>query len=233
MDDAEYLDLLRADVASTKSVLASSAGAVVPSCPGWSVADLVRHHGGVLRWATRILQTGEACFKQFNGPATVADLGNWYEGAASEFVCAAKTGDRTRPCWTFGQPPGQAWFWTRRQALEAAVHRWDAQSAAGQPTGFPPELASAGIDEVVQDLYPRQVALERTPELSGPVALEATDTAQTWILGNGAQPAASVQAEIADLFLLLWRRASVSEARFAYRGSTSHRDEIVEAKFTP
>src|SRR4051812_23480836 len=27
----------------------------VPACPGWTVADLVRHLGGVHRWMTRIM----------------------------------------------------------------------------------------------------------------------------------------------------------------------------------
>lgn len=233
VEDAEYLDLLLSDVALASSILESSPEAPVPSCPGWSVADLVNHHGGVLRWATTIVQTGEPCFEQFTGPSTLPDLVEWYESAASEFVRVANTGDRTRACWTFGRAPEEAWFWTRRQALEAAVHRWDAESAARHPTGFPTALASAGIDEVVQDLHPRQVSLQRTAELSGSIALQATDTGETWILGNDDQPVASIEAAVADLLLLLWRRASLDESRFAYRGSPSHRREIVEAKFAP
>jgi hypothetical protein len=30
----------------------------VPTCPGWTVADLLRHHGGVCRWATAIVRDG-------------------------------------------------------------------------------------------------------------------------------------------------------------------------------
>lgn len=233
VEDAEYLDLLVSDVASSSSVLESSAEAPVPSCPGWSVADLVNHHGGVLRWATKIVQTGEPCFEQFTGPRGLPELVEWYASAASEFVRAASTEDRTRACWTFGRPPGQAWFWTRRQALEAAVHRWDAESAAGHPTEFPSVLASAGIDEVVHDLHPRQIALQRTAELSGSIALKATDTGERWILGNDDQPVASIEASVADLLLLLWRRASLDDRRFNYRGNESLRGEIVQAKFAP
>lgn len=233
VEDAEYRDLLLSDVASVSSILESSPEAPVPSCPGWSVADLVSHHGGVLRWATTIVQTGEPCFEQFTGPSALADLVEWYEGAASEFVRAASTGDPTRACWTFGRAPEEAWFWIRRQALEAAVHRWDAESAAGHPTGFPTALASAGVDEVVHDLHPRQVALQRTAELSGSIALQATDTGEIWLLGNGDRPVASIEAAVADLLLLLWRRASLDEGRFAYRGSPSHRREIVQARFAP
>ena len=32
-------------------------GAVVPTCPGWTVADLAKHTGIIHRWATEIVAT--------------------------------------------------------------------------------------------------------------------------------------------------------------------------------
>src|SRR3712207_7465665 len=48
--------------------------------------------------------------------------------------------DPAAPTWSF-TTDRTAGFWVRRQALETAVHRWDAQHAAGEPERIDPALA--------------------------------------------------------------------------------------------
>ena len=53
---------LCAEIATQAELLAgTTAGAdltrAVPSCPGWNVAQLLRHLGGGLRWAEEIVRT--------------------------------------------------------------------------------------------------------------------------------------------------------------------------------
>src|SRR5260221_3971131 len=52
------MDALRSG-GSRLSAAAAAAGpdAAVPSCPGWVVRDLVRHQGGIHRWAASIVGT--------------------------------------------------------------------------------------------------------------------------------------------------------------------------------
>ena len=54
MEIATHIDALRTQ--GELMALAAGAGAgpddPVPSCPEWTVRDLVRHLGGVHRWAT-------------------------------------------------------------------------------------------------------------------------------------------------------------------------------------
>jgi uncharacterized protein (TIGR03083 family) len=223
------LDALVDDVGTIGRALAAHADAPVPSCPGWTVADLVRHHGDVHRWAAEIVRTGEAVADDgHRGPDDVDELATWYANGAADLVGVLRRTDPQRDCWTFGRPPAKSWFWTRRQALEAAIHRWDAQQAGGDADGFPSEVAAAGITEVVDDLYPRQVALGRCAPLSYPVELVATDLDRTWTLGDDTS-GRSVDARIAGpagaLFLLLWRRTDLGDPAL----STSLPPELAHA----
>lgn len=235
VDHSELLESVLTDVAAVAEVLGGWAGADVSSCPGWSVADLVDHHGGVLRWAARIVQTGEPVAQKFTGPREPSELADWYFASAADFVNVARTAGPDRACWTFGRPPAEAWFWTRRQALEAAIHRWDAELACGSAGDFSTGIASAGVAEVVDYLFPRQVALGRTSELSAAVSLRATDTNARWILGpeRSHEPSGAVEAPAAVLMLLLWGRATLDDRRVNYSGPTLLREEISTARFTP
>jgi uncharacterized protein (TIGR03083 family) len=208
------LDALVDDVGTIGQVLLAHADAPVPTCPGWTVADLVRHHGDVHRWASEIVRTGEEAADGHQAPDGVDELAEWYAEGAAALVDVLRRTDPQRDCWTFGRPPAKVWFWTRRQALEAAVHRWDAQHAAGIADGFPDEVAGAGITEVVDDLFPRQVALARCAPLSSPVELVATDLDRTWTLGGdaaGHSGGAGVAGPAGVLLLLLWRRTDLHD----------------------
>src|SRR6185295_5822311 len=45
MESSRFLDCLAADFARLRAVVPSDPAAAVPTCPGWSVADLTRHIG--------------------------------------------------------------------------------------------------------------------------------------------------------------------------------------------
>lgn len=236
MKDAELLESLLADVAAAREVLLHDATAHVEHCPKWMVADLVTHHGGVLRWATEIVRRGDAVVEEFPAPTEIAVLADWYMDGATAFIDQASRVDRNRTCWTFGRPPGEAWFWIRRQALEAAIHRWDAELAIGHPTPFNPQLAGVGITEVVDDLFPRQIALGRTRELSAVVRLRATDTGQQWVIGGAetsAEAEATVDAVATALLLLLWRRTDLDDAQIIVSGPRDLAEQLRSTRFTP
>ena len=158
----------------------------------------------------------------------------WYLDAANEFVATVSGSGRDRACWTFGRPPERVWFWIRRQALEAAVHRWDAELAAGSAGEFHSDLSMLGVTEVVEDLFPRQVALGRTPALSYGVELRAGDVDQRWVLSPPTDASGVVvEAPASVLMLLLWQRVSLDDPLIRFTGPTSVRDELSAARFTP
>jgi uncharacterized protein (TIGR03083 family) len=217
VNDSELFGSLVADVLAVANVFASSPEAQIVHCPGWNVADLVRHHGGVLRWAEAIVRSGEPASEEYAAPEDADELRGWYVESAHAFVATAANTDRDRACWTFGRPPARVWFWIRRQALEAAVHRWDAEVARGTAPTLAPDLACLGISEVVEDLFPRQIALGRTPGLSGGLQLRALDLDHTWLLPATATEAsdAVLEAEAPVLLLFLWRRTDLDDPRSA------------------
>jgi uncharacterized protein (TIGR03083 family) len=120
--------------------------APVPSCPGWDVEKLLRHIGRVQRWAAASATAGEFVPPDtLPAPPGPEQLGRWVrEGAAA--LVAALDRPPSDPTWTF-TPDGTVAFWQRRQAHEAAMHRVDAELAAGQPQPVPSDLAVDGIDE--------------------------------------------------------------------------------------
>jgi uncharacterized protein (TIGR03083 family) len=155
MDSSRYLDALAADFVLLRDA-ASAAGldAPVPSCPGWTVADLVRHTGQVYLHKTLAMQLAE--FPADWPPESLDDepplalLDRTYAGLTHEL--AARAPDSPAPTW-YGPEPTVA-FWTRRMAQETVIHRIDAELAAQAVTGHavspvPGDIAADGVDEVL------------------------------------------------------------------------------------
>jgi uncharacterized protein (TIGR03083 family) len=111
-------------------------------------------------------------------------------------------------------------MWARRQAHETAVHRVDAQLAAGIPvTPCAPAFAADGIDELVVSFVPRRSSkLRADPPAS--LAVRCTDVDASWLLhmdhdgvttmrttsGGDAGAACAVSGTAGDLYLALWNR---------------------------
>lgn len=224
--DAGYVDQVRADVAAMAAILREHGpDAPVPACPGWNVGDVVGHLGDVHRWATEIVQTGDDCSTEWTPPGGDALL-PWFESGAAALCQTLDEVDPERPCWTFGRPPGRAGFWRRRQAFEAAVHHFDVAYATGTPFDLSPAMAARGVTEVVSFMYPRQVAMGRTAPLSHPVRLRATDTGETWVVGESGVPQAEISGTASGLLLMLWGRGLDQVARTGDTASLSAFDSV-------
>lgn len=234
MDDRVLLASVLSDIEATAALLESAPAASVAHCPGWTVKDLARHHGGVLSWAEAIVRTGQPVFEEHSAPDGPERLRDWYVDAAQRFIATVGELDRDRACWTFGRPPERVWFWIRRQALEATVHRWDAERAVGVEHRIRPDLAAVGITEVVDDLYPRQLELGRTQPLPAAFTLRADDIDQDWLIGSTSTDKGRgvVEASASSLLLLLWRRIDVDDRRVRFStDETKH--EWGLARFAP
>src|SRR5262249_56595265 len=82
--------------------------------------------------------------------------------------------------WFEGKP-APAPFWHRRAAQETAVHRFDAQFAAGDAKPIDAELALGGIDEHL-GFVAFGLAVKPVEGLSGSLHLHASDVEGEWVL---------------------------------------------------
>lgn len=217
----DYLSHIASDSALVMEALRSGPlDARVPGCPDWSLADLAVHLGGVQRWATYVVVNGTPPGPQDVAakPTDPAESVAYFEAGTAPLLAALEAADLEAPCWNFSGANQTKAFWPRRQALEVACHRWDAQSALGTPAPLDPEVAADCIDEFVH-LIVRRV-LERTKadvsHLVGDVHLHCTDTPGEWTFqqvdgqlhvaeGHG-KAAAAVRGTASDLTLFLYNR---------------------------
>lgn len=200
----------------------------VALCPGWDVAELVRHLGTVHRWATAIV-TGplheRLPWDQLDAryPETPAGIVPWFREGLAGLIDALASAPPDLDCWTFGPAPDPRSFWRRRQAHELAVHLVDLSLAAGEAVPeLSPDFAADGVDELLWVMLRGRAA--RADDAAAPrLRVVATDTGAAWQVAlsgerdvaiddaGAAIPAtATVRGDAAGLYLLLWNRRNVA-----------------------
>lgn len=211
----------------------------VPSCPGWSVGDLVVHLATVQRYVARLLrerltEQPDQSDLSFLGlppdtdgwphpdnapnrtplPATLVD---WFTDGAAALEEAFRSSAPDEPVWTWA-PDRTAGFWMRIQAIEAAVHRWDAENVAGTARPVAPALAADAVDQNFRVMAPFRRALRQAPPGSGErFRFRRTDGTELWTVHfdgdavrldeDGDSPCdVELAGTASDLMLFLWQR---------------------------
>ncbi len=142
----------------------------MPTCPGWQLRDLVRHLGGVHRWATAFVSTGRTTSipessdleSYVGGWPPDAEVVSWFEQGHAALVAALESAPDDLECWSFLPAPSPRAFWARRQAHETAIHRADADAAAGATPVFRAAFAADGVEELLFGFGGRRGAGMRT-----------------------------------------------------------------------
>ncbi|MGW3284998.1 maleylpyruvate isomerase family mycothiol-dependent enzyme [Streptomyces sp. NPDC001002] len=127
----------------------------VPSCPDWSLRDLVEHLTEVHRFWAAAVVAGPS-----EKPPTVAlsddtlsaDLLARSAAATQELVAALQAAGPAVDCWTWwgdSDVPTTSSAVARHQVQEAAVHAFDAQLATSTPQPIPTAVALDGIAEFI------------------------------------------------------------------------------------
>ena len=195
----------------------------VPACPRWDLARLLRHVGRIYRSTALVTVDGVQPDRDAVGlpPEDPAEVAAWFAESADIVLAALATIDPDAPAWNpFGAPGGMG-YWPRRMALETAVHRWDAEQAAGHLSPVDPELAADGTDEALHIYTALQVARSDVPTPAGTLHLHATDAAGEWTLrgedgrlvieDGHAKGDAAVRGPAEGLLLVLWQRLPLEE----------------------
>lgn len=233
----DHLALLRDAVEDMAARLVDAdMAAPVPACPGWSVADLVAHLGGVQRWATVAVVERRGDAGAAAPPGDREGLIRWFGDGAADLVKVLDSADAADPAWTFGEPRTVA-FWIRRQAHEAVIHSWDLAQSTGSPRPLPADAAVDALDETVGMFWPRQVRKGRAVPPSRALALSLPDAGRRWVIGDPTDPEPHVSATVtgpADaLLLLLWHRIGVDDARLSVTGDPRMVVEALDRPLTP
>jgi len=187
-------------VALRTAAVAAGPDADVPSCPNWTVHQLVRHIAKVHNWVVKAIQSAPAGSSPHpdQPPAEWDLLLTWWDEQLDAMLGRLAGAGPDAPTWVFdeGLAPTTA-FWARRQAHETAIHRLDAEHAsAGSGASdsvpslvFDPDFAADGIDEAIVLMVPRTLA-GRPPDVEGTVLFHAADAGRAWLarLTPGAPP---------------------------------------------
>ena len=223
----DHLQPLRVECDRFAAAIADAdPGARVPSCPDWDLQELVTHLGHVQRSWAAVIRSGEDVEPQApdESDRPGEDLVGWFREGAGRLLAAVEEAPSGRTAWTWWQAPRTAGAIARHQVQEAAVHRWDAEVAAGR-SGSPldPDVAADALDEF---LHITVVELHRWVAWTGgagALELAPTDVAGTrWVvLGDDAAPVPATEAPgpptvrisgtASDLVLLLYRRIPLDD----------------------
>ena len=192
----------------------------VPSCPGWTVGDLVGHVAGVCEFWTAILGGTPPGEVQFGPSAGLGEEIGHLRQRLDALLASIDGADPAARCWTWAPWAQNVGFVQRRMAQEMAIHRWDAANAVGDPAPVPIGLAVDGLDEFLHLFLGRRPAPGAEP-VEGSVLLHATDCegAGEWeivpapgtdtgfdVRAGHAKSDAVLRGMASDLLLTLWRR---------------------------
>ena len=225
IDTGSHLSALAADSQALADRAGSGLGAAVRACPGWTVADVVGHLGGVYSWVTLCVEAAgpRPSVERDRPPAEPGEVVDWFLERRAAVLDALTAHEPDAPAWNFrpGAPQTVAW-WRRRQAIETAVHLWDVEHATGGPGRIDPELAADGVAEMLEEILAAKLAGRPVPGLTGTLHLHATDADGEWSLDFGAADLAvrrehtkadtAVRGPAAGLLLWLWNRSEPADA---------------------
>lgn len=181
-----WLASLRADGPAFRTAVAEAPlDAPVPSCPEWTVRDLVAHLAGVYAYVLSHVPRGvtdrpERPRPEFVPPAG-ANVLSWWDEQFVQLLNTLDALDPELPAWNFAPQAKKAGFWHRRMAHETAVHRWDAQFALVSAEPIEAKLAVDGVAEVLDTWLPAGKGAGPADAV-GMVALCATDAEHEWFV---------------------------------------------------
>ena len=237
LDADTYLAHLRSESSRFRDVLTGLDPLTrVPTCPDWTADDLAFHLTEVHHFWTWVFthRPDEPTDEHYSEPERADSFDAQLEAFDRQSAALADA-------LAGADPADEAWSWSadhtvgftyRRQALEALVHRFDADLTAGKPIGpTDAALAADGVAEVLGVMYggdvpawgelgllPHYIKVEITDadevlwvqlgHFSGtdPDGIDHEEDAIDLVPDPGVEPDAVITGEALPLLARLWRR---------------------------
>lgn len=206
----------------------------VPSCPGWSVVDLVTHLGRVHRMLAPVIRdrltepptvpaampTEEAGSAAHTQEVVSAALVEWFAEGADELAAQFGGCRPDEPAWSWSREHTVG-FWLRMQTIEAAVHRWDIEGAVdGAADVLDPVVGGDAVSQTFEVMVPARRGWQSVPAGSGETfRFRQTDGPREWTIrfeGDGAclvdgPGDVTLAGTASNLALFLWHRLPATE----------------------
>lgn len=210
----------------------------IPSCPGWTMANLLVHLGSVHRgwerqvrsrsseriaWDTSIYASvpgllawlGRDWDLPTNGQTLPPGTIEWFEEGARGLADALESIGPEEAVWSWSTDhTGRHYH--RMMGIETAVHRWDAQSARGEPDPLDPDLATLGIEHMMEIMLPARRRGEFRAGTGERYHFHRTDGPGEWLVcfdgsevhmaHEHAKGDIALRGSASDLLLWLWGR---------------------------
>ncbi len=227
-----YFGSIEHDVRAFVVAARKGLDAAVPTCPGWTVRDLLVHTGVIHRRKHQVIEDG---LTDRETAVSVPEEGliEWFEQGAELMLTAFRARTASDSTWTWHKPDQTVGFWYRRMAHETLIHRVDAELSHGEASEVDEAIANDGIDEAFNVFiggYPEWAALAKGNQvirLSSPTTSWRLRTGNfsgttrsgkilqdvaTVLLESEEEPAnCEISGTAAALNLWLWGRGPVSD----------------------
>jgi uncharacterized protein (TIGR03083 family) len=201
--DFDELEAITEHCEGFASCAEGNLAATVEHCPGWTVADLVRHLTDVhWFWATIVDERLAEPPDESARPRHVNEdeLIDRFRRGASRLVEVLERAPDDASVWTWAPSQHDVAFVSRHQVQEAAVHHWDAAHAAGKRIQLDPDVA----DDAVSEFLTFSVASDNDPADPPPppiaeaFVIASTDTGSSWTVADGIRPGTLLVSEDAS-----------------------------------
>jgi uncharacterized protein (TIGR03083 family) len=181
----EFVSAVRREGEALLSAAGQGGDDPVPTCEGWTIDRLLVHVGRL--WTMVATVVGERLTTPPERPEVPQDkpLPTFAADALDDLVEALMSCEPDTPMWNWAEQPPTAMFWARRMAHEAAVHRYDAQSAHDMAQPIAAELAHDGLDELVDVILPAVVSRDAPALPEATYAFIASEEEQ-WCVSLGS-----------------------------------------------
>ena len=256
------MSLIDSVIDQSRDVAAMVAGAdpatPVPSCPDWTLRDLVEHIGATQRWVTRLVADQVAdpmaafSIAWQKAPADPRAWPEWLEDGAASAAAAFDSAPVGAAVFDPALSGDGLGYWSARLFGEVTVHRIDAALATDNTYVLTPDLAGEAIDEWLSNVTSAGWAANvpgfsdamrgdgETTRFSAPGidrswTIRRTEAPLELNRGNGStrtgtdDATVTVEGDPADLLFVISRRRPVDEAtQCTVVGSRAELDHFID-----
>jgi uncharacterized protein (TIGR03083 family) len=249
LPNERFIDAVIHDSAVFVRAAERGVDANVPSCPGWTVRDVVNHMGMLQRQKAFVVGENRKDDEFVLDPPG-NDLLRWFREGTDLLVKALQSTSPEEKRWSWF-PSGQtAGFWCRRIAQETLIHRVDVELAHDAVTAVDEDMATDGVDEALVVFLMRKPAWVTITPIDSFVRLKPPG--RSWLLeeadmsgktrsgrevsgpaivlqdsDDGASVACEISGAASAMDLWLWGRGELDELTVS--GDHSHATRLQAA----